>query len=252
MEIGGKTIYKSKIKLQLGDVFIAMSDGTIFAGVGRELNFGWQRDNIIDFIEACYDDSYSAKIISTLILDECNRLYGYEPGDDTTVGAIKIRERRPVNLLFGPPSDPKDVGKMMSLFFAKEGKHIVSGGTTSTLAAGYLHTTVDPTIDYIDPEIPPIAKIRGVDLATEGVITMSRVLEYAKSYLKNNEFYSDWSTKRDGASLISRILFEEATDINFYVGRAINPAPPKSKSPYHLQYQNAADRRTRCLSQKNG
>lgn len=231
MEIGGKTIYKSKIKLQLGDVFIAMSDGTIFAGVGRELNFGWQRDNIIDFIEACYDDSYSAKIISTLILDECNRLYGYEPGDDTTVGAIKIRERRPVNLLFGPPSDPKDVGKMMSLFFAKEGKHIVSGGTTSTLAAGYLHTTVDPSIDYVDPEIPPIAKIRGVDLATEGVITMSRVLEYAKSYLKDNEFYSDWSTKRDGASLISRILFEEATDINFYVGRAINPAHQNPNLP---------------------
>lgn len=211
-----------------------MSDGAIFAGVGKYMNFGWQRENIIDYIEKLYEPNYTAKVISTLILDECNRLYGNEPGDDTTVAAIKIRPRKPVSLLFGPPADPKDVNKMMALFFSKEGKHIVCGGTTSSLAAQYLGTEVIPDMDYLDPEIPPIAEIKGVDLSTEGVITMTRVLEYAKSYISDNECYYDWSTKRDGASKISRIIFEEATDINFYVGRAKNPAHQNPNLPINF------------------
>ncbi|MDE6726124.1 MAG: serine/threonine-protein phosphatase, partial [Ruminiclostridium sp.] len=50
-EMGGKTIYRSKIKLMENDVFIMMSDGCIHAGVGMALNYGWQRDNIIDYME---------------------------------------------------------------------------------------------------------------------------------------------------------------------------------------------------------
>jgi hypothetical protein len=114
---------------------------------------------------------------------------------------------------------------MMSLFFSKEGKHIVCGGTTSTLAAEFLHKVMDMGFPvYEDPEIPPTAKIEGVDLVTEGVITIHRVLEYARDYLMTNDNYSLWNGGRDGASQIARLLFEEATDINFYVGKAINPA----------------------------
>lgn len=231
MEIGGKTIYRSKIPLQENDVFLAMSDGAIYAGVGKTMNFGWQRDNIVEFMEKMYDSEYTAKTLCTLLLDECDRLYAGQPGDDTTVGALKIRRRSPVNLLIGPPSNPEDVNKMMALFFAKEGKHIVCGGTTSSLAAKYLGKPVDTVLDYLDPEIPPTAKIEGVDLVTEGVITISRVLTYAKSYLESNELYSDWSFKLDGASQISKLLFEEATDINFYVGRAVNPAHQNPNLP---------------------
>ena len=112
------------------------------------MNFGWQRDNIIEYVERLYEDSLSAKMIASLIVDECNRLYEGEPGDDTTAAAIRIRERAPVNLLFGPPADPKDCTKMMTLFFSKEGKRIVCGGTTSKIAADYLHETIETSIEY--------------------------------------------------------------------------------------------------------
>jgi hypothetical protein len=84
---------------------------------------------------------------------------------------------------------------------------------------------------YVDPEIPPIASIEGVDLVTEGVITINKVLEYAKDYLKDNARFTEWSFKKDGASLIARLLFQEATDINFYVGRAVNPAHQNPNLP---------------------
>ena len=230
--IDGKAIYKTKLKLREGDAFIAMSDGAIHAGVGQSLNFGWQREQIMEFMETVYDPAFTAKTLSAMLVNECSRLYGGEPGDDTSACTVKIRRREPMNLMIGPPADPKDVNKMMALFFSKEGKHIVCGGTTSTLAAEFLHEPLDVSMPtYIDPEIPPTATIKGVDLVTEGVITISRVLEYARDYLKDNERYTDWSYKKDGASSIARMLFEEATDINFYVGRAVNPAHQNPNLP---------------------
>lgn len=231
MQFEGKTIYSSKFKLEENDVFIAMSDGAIYAGVGMTMNFGWQRDNIVEFMEEHYDNAYTAKTLATILLDQCNTLYAGEPGDDTTVGVIKIRKRKPMNLLMGPPVDPKDVNKMMALFFSKEGKHIVCGGTTSELAAKYLGKPLEAEIDYFDPEIPPTAKIEGVDLVTEGVITMTRVLKYAQNHLAENDDYDTWSVLPDAASQIARLLFEEATDINFYVGRAVNPAHQNPNLP---------------------
>lgn len=224
MTIGGKSICRSKLSLCDGDLLIAVSDGALHAGVGRELNFGWERSNIIDFMETLADGGFTAKTLTTILLEECNRLYGGKPGDDTTVCTVRIRKREPMNLMFGPPVNHDDQQRMISLFFAKEGKHIVCGGTTSTIVAKYLNKPLRPELNYSDPDIPPTASIEGVDLVTEGVITINRVVEYAKDYLMGNEAYSQWSSKQDGASRIARLLFEEATDINLFVGRAINPA----------------------------
>ena len=247
-KINGKKIYRSKIKLKLNDIFILFSDGAIYAGVGRNYNFGWNRENIIKYIEELYKEDYSAKVISTIIIDECDRLYGMNPGDDTTVGAIKIRKRKPVNLLIGPPNNPKDLRKMLSLFFSKEGKHIVCGGTISNLVSEFLKSPLLASTDYVDHEIPPIAIIDGVDLVTEGVITINRVLLYAKNYLQNNELYYDWSVKNDGASLISKLLFQESTDINFYVGCAINPAHQNPQLPINFSIKmRLVDELADCL-----
>ena len=224
MTIGWKKIYKSVIKLQEGDIFILMSDGCPHAGIGTAYNFGWKREDIITYMEAQAPAGYTAKTLSTILVDECDRLYDHKPGDDTTACVVRIRKRVPMNLLFGPPSNRDDNDRMMSLFFSKEGKHIVCGGTTSTIAAKYLHKPLKTTLKFEASDVPPIAEIEGVDLVTEGVITVNKVLEYAQDYLQDNESYEQWAFKNDGASQISRLLFEEATDINFYVGRAINPA----------------------------
>jgi hypothetical protein len=231
MQIGDKKIFKSKIELLPGDVLVAMSDGAVYAGVGKTFNFGWQRQNIIEFLEVMYDNTYSSKMLSTILLEQCNKLYGQTPGDDTTIAAVKIRKRELINLLIGPPSNPDDLQTMMSRFFNNEGKHIVCGGTTSSLAADYLGKEIKTGLDYTDPEIPPIAEIEGIDLVTEGVITINRVLYYAKNYLEDNACYSQWGYREDAASQIAKLLFEDATDINFYVGRAINPAHQNPKLP---------------------
>ncbi len=224
MNICGKKIYQSVIKLCEDDVFISMSDGCPHAGIGLAYNFGWKREDIIAFMEANCAGGYTAKTLSTILIDEVNRLYGGKPGDDATACVVKIRRRVPMNLLFGPPRNPDDCDRMMSLFFSKEGKHIICGGTTSSIAAKYLGKPLRASLNFVRSDVPPIAEIEGVDLVTEGVITFNRVLEYAKDYLADSTRCADWSCKRDGASLIAHTLFEQATDIHFYVGRAVNPA----------------------------
>lgn len=234
LNIGGKKIYKSTIHLQEDDIFIAMSDGCPHAGIGQAYNFGWKREDIIEFMEPISLAGYTAKTLSTILIDVVGELYENEPRDDATVCTIRIRKREPMNLLIGPPSNRDDCDRMMSLFFSKEGKHIICGGTTSSIAAKYLGKKLMPSLDYIESEVPPIAKIEGVDLVTEGIITINKVLTYAKDYLAHNESYRQWCSKHDGASLICRLLFEEATDINFYVGRAINPAHQNPDLPINF------------------
>ena len=224
LHIGGKRIYKSSIRLQEDDIFIAMSDGCPHAGIGIAYNFGWKREEIMDFMASIAPAGYTAKTLSTMLVDECDKQYGHHPGDDATACVVRIRRREPMNLLFGPPRHRDDCDRMMSLFFSKEGKHIVCGGTTSSIAARYLGKPLRASLNFERSDVPPIAEIEGVDLVTEGVITINKVLEYARDALGGNELYEQWSLNKDGASRICRLLFEEATDINFFVGRAVNPA----------------------------
>ena len=248
MNIGGKKIYKSVIKLQENDIFVAMSDGGPHAGIGTGYNFGWKREDIASFMEALSQCGYTAKTLSTMLIDECDRLYGQKPGDDATACVVRIRKREPMNMLFGPPFNRDDADRMMSLFFSKEGKHIICGGTTSSIAAKFLHKPVKASLNFEASDVPPTAEIEGVDLVTEGVITVNKVLEYAKDYLGENKYYEHWSFKRDGASLICRLLFEEATDINFYVGRAVNPAHQNPDLPINFNIKmNLVEELSKCL-----
>lgn len=234
MNIGGKKIYKSVIRLQENDVFIAMSDGCPHAGIGTAYNFGWKLEDIAAYMEGLVAGEYTAKNLSTMLIEEVNRLYGNRPGDDATACVVKVRKRVPMNMLFGPPRNRDDADRMMSLFFSKEGKHIVCGGTTSSIAAKYLGKPIRASLSFEVSDIPPIAQLEGVDLVTEGVITVNKVLEYARDYLSENKMYEQWNFQKDGASQICRLLFEEATDINFYVGRAINPAHQNPDLPINF------------------
>lgn len=127
--------------------------------------------------------------------------------------------------MIGPPEHPEDDQKAVEELLDGGGKTIVCGGTTSNLVARVLDKPLIPTIEYFDPEIPPTAKIQGIDLVTEGVITIGHVLKLAKGYLENEDLSTAWTGKKDGASRIAQLLFEEATDIRFIGGTGHQPRP---------------------------
>lgn len=250
LNIDGKKVLKSVINLQEDDCMVAMSDGCPHAGIGLAFNFGWKIEDIADFMQGLTAAGYTAKTLATVLVDQCNKEYGYHPGDDATACVVKVRKREPMNILFGPPRNRDDCDRMMSLFFSKEGKHIICGGTTASIAAKYLGKPIKASLSFERGDVPPVAEIEGVDLVTEGVITVNKVIEYAKDVLDKNELYEKWRFQRDGASLICRLLFEEATDINFYVGRAVNPAHQNPDLPITFNIKmNLVEELSECLKQ---
>jgi len=221
--INEKEIYESNIKLRIGDMLILLTDGVTSAGLGRVTINGWQREEVIKFIERWYTPTMSPQRMASAISDACMDLSLDNPQDDCTVAVFKIRKRQVVNLIIGPPEKIEEDKMILKLFFSKFGKKVVCGGSTSKMVSKYLNKPIEIINTSGDEEIPAMASIEGVDLVTEGVITLSKVVELGRKYVKNTTISLDLEHKADGASLLAKMLFEEATDINFFVGKAINP-----------------------------
>ncbi|MBQ9639509.1 MAG: SpoIIE family protein phosphatase [Bacteroidales bacterium] len=224
LNILDKAVYQSDFQLGNGDMLLVMSDGTIHAGVGQMLNFGWQRPQIIDHLNRSVEPHMSARCVANLLCSACNDLYLNKPGDDTTVAAIKVREEMPVNLMVGPPVDKEQDAYYVGKFMEGPGKKIVCGGTSSQIVARVLGKPLKTSYDFPDRDIPPIGFIEGIDLTTEGVITLRRLLELSEKYLSKTDLSPKNFTRRDGASLLANILFEEASSVQFFVGQNVNKA----------------------------
>ena len=224
IEIGGKRVYRSEFALKENDIVIVMSDGTIHAGVGKILNFGWTRKQIMEHLDRTVRPGMSARAVSCLLASACNDLYLDKPGDDTTVAAIRVRRPAQVSLMVGPPVDRESDDFYVSSFLAGPGKKVVCGGTTAMIVARHLGKTLETSFDFPDKDVPPIGFIEGIDLVTEGVITMRRLLDLSYKYLSVSDLTPKTFHRSDGASLLAGILFEEATDITFYVGQSVNKA----------------------------
>ena len=224
MTVLGKTVYKTVLDLRAGDVVVVMSDGVIHAGIGQTMNLGWQRPEVMEFLDSNVKPSMSARAVACLLAGVCNDLYLGQPGDDTTVAAVKVREKLKVSLMVGPPVDKSKDDFYISRFLSGEGKKVVCGGTSSQIVARHLHTTVRASFDFPDRDVPPIGFIDGIDLTTEGVLTMRRLLELSEKYVDVHDLTPKTFTKKDGASLLAQLLFEEASDVHFYVGQSINAA----------------------------
>jgi len=224
LNILGKKVYKSELNLIPSDVILVMSDGTIHAGIGMILNLGWQRKEIMEYLDGTITSNMSARCIAGILASACNDLYLDKPGDDTTVAAVRLREELKVNIMVGPPVDKEKDDLYIGEFMKKEGRHIVCGGTSSQLVARYLGEELHTSLDFSDKDVPPIAYINGVDLVTEGVITIRKLLSLSEKYVDVKDVSPKHYEKSDGASRLAQMLFEDATEVNFFVGQSVNVA----------------------------
>jgi hypothetical protein len=235
-EINGKLIKESRFMVSPNDVIVLVSDGAIHAGVGQSLNLGWQWHHVRDYVEKIYKKDMTSKSISRLLLSACDGLYASKPGDDTTVVCIKIKSNLQINVLIGPPVDKAMDDYVINKFMLQEGKKVVCGGTTSEIVGRVTGKKVITDFNYIDRTLPPTAKIEGIDLTTEGVLTMCKAVEHAKKYMSAGSILSEPVNlnRQDGASKLTKMLMEESTEVHFIVGRAINPAHQNPDFPLDL------------------
>lgn len=224
-EISGRKILEYRFQVQPDDCFVLMSDGTIYAGVGELLNFGWTWESMAEYTLKCVRETKSAARIASMLSQACDDLYQQRPGDDTTVAVARVIERHIVNIFTGPPEKKEDDIRLMKEFMAADGKKIVCGGTSSQIAARYLNKEMTNNNDGTK-DVPPTANIRGLDLVTEGVLTMSHTFKLLRRFDEGDidaDFFEALDADNGGAKL-ARILLEECTELNLFVGKANNQA----------------------------
>ena len=235
-EIEGKTIQECRFDTKLNDCFVLMSDGVIHAGVGQLLNFGWTWQSMADYTVKSMKTTRSASRLAAILSKACDDLYEGQPGDDTTVAVTRVIERKTVSLFTGPPKTKEDDERCMKEFFAQEGKKAVSGGTSANIVARYLNKPIKTSLSYNDPEVPPTAKIEGMDLVTEGVLTLNRTLNLLKTYVEEDideNFFIELD-RDNGGSQLARMIIEDCTDFNLFVGKAMNEAHQNPNLPFDL------------------
>ncbi len=221
----GKKIREYRFNVQIGDSFVLMSDGVVWAGTGEIMNYNWTWDEMAEYSLNCANQTRSASRMAAMLSDMCNELYGKHPGDDTTVAVMKIEERQMVNIFTGPPKNKEDDEYVVDSFMKAPGTKIVAGGTSSDIVARVLGREIT-TNDDGTGTIPPTSNIAGLDMVLEGVVTLSRVLTLLKQYARGDltvEFFFELDAD-NGASKLARLLIEECTDIHMFVGTAINNA----------------------------
>lgn len=179
--IEGKKIRESHLHTKDGDFLISMSDGLIHSGIGGVLNLGWKWDNVAKYVEKVSEDAQDASSLAEWLVSVSHQLYAGRPGDDVSVAVLKVRQPRTATVLVGPPQRREDDPVVAGLLLAETGKRIVCGGTTSMLIARELGRELKVSLERLDPKIPPGGRIQGLDLVTEGIITISQALKYLKS-----------------------------------------------------------------------
>lgn len=224
LTVGDKEIYESRVPLEEGDMIVLMTDGVTSAGLGKRLPGGWGADDVSAFLERWYAPDLSAQGMAAALTRAAYTLSQECCDDDTTAIAVKLRRRQAVNVMLGPPRDRADDEKILRLFFSLKGRHVVCGGTTAHAVSKFLDKPIRVLDETGSEDTPPAASIQGVDLVTEGVITLGRVTELAEAYLKDTSLSLEIRDRNDAAALLAKMLFEEATDITVFFGQAVNSA----------------------------
>jgi len=217
--IRDRDIFVSEGRLERGDFVCLLSDGILHAGLGVKMNFGWGWDNVAQHVEQRLQEQPScAWEVTHNVLAETYSLYGGQPGDDASIVGILAREQNRLTILTGPPLECASETAIVDRFLRSEGHKVICGGTTGNIVARHLDTEVEVEIQTMTSEVPPVGQLAGVDLLTEGIITMSKMLEL----LQDCDFDpAALPSGRNAAVLLAREILT-ADIIHFIVGQSIN------------------------------
>lgn len=224
-----KTIHESVLSLEAGDWVVFVSDGVLNAGIGGVYPLGWGWEQASRFLEGHAHRDLSAEDLAEKIAEAVGELYAGNPGDDVSVVVIKVRRKIVVTVLTGPPQDRMRDSELIAGFLKRAGKLAVCGGTTAKIVANRLGQPLDVDLSTMTPEVPPMARLKGIDLVCEGILTLMKTSELLGSGADRKMV----KFRTDGAASLLRLLLE-ADHVHFLVGQAVNPAHQNPELPHQL------------------
>ncbi|HMK56308.1 MAG TPA: SpoIIE family protein phosphatase [Dissulfurispiraceae bacterium] len=232
-----RRIQYSEIEMQLGDRIVFFSDGVSQAGMGkRDSPIGWG-SGVTAHIEQCLrvNREMSAGAMARSIVKRAMQMDGKGALDDITCGVVYLRRPRQLLVVTGPPfSNDADQG-LAGLVDAFPGRTVVCGGTTADIIARELDREIETDIRLSFPGVPPAARMDGVDLITEGTLTLGRIAAMIESELP-------FQYSRDPASMLLELLLDSDV-IYFVVGTRMNEAHQAPNMPVEMDLRRNIVRR---------
>jgi len=229
------------------DRIIFCSDGVAQSGMGSEaFPFGWERDNVATYAANLItgDSSISASALAGKIVTMAHKNDAYKARDDISCAIIYFREPRKLLICTGPPFEKEKDKELAAKVRDYEGKVILCGGTTADIIARELNRNIVDELIFEDPELPPESFLEGIDLVTEGILTLQKVNEILKTF--NNSV----RLGKGPADKIVRMLME-SDEIHFIIGTRINVAHQDPNLPVELEIRRTVVKRiARLLEEK--
>lgn len=237
----------SEFDVQIGDRILYFSDGVSQAGMGqRDFPMGWGRESVVDQVQKWlnWHKTISSRQLAMKTVVRARQIDEYEPKDDITCGVMYLRHPRALIVATGPPfSETKDT-ELAQTVDSFNGRRVLCGGTTASIIARELNRDVEMDLGNIDPEIPPPSQMEGIDLVTEGTITLSKVAEILEKGQNPD------SMRPNAATALASILLDSDT-IFFLVGTRVNEAHQDPNLPVELDIRrNIIKKITTLLEEK--
>ena len=238
----------AQFQARLGDRIVFFSDGVSQAGMGEfRTPLGWGNRNVEKFVQETVsgDRGISASALARKITSKAQEIDCIGARDDITCGVMYFRNPRRLLVLTGPPFSRDKDPELARLVNTFDGRKVVCGGTTANILGRLLNRDITMDLDFFDPEIPPISRMKGVDLITEGTITLGRVASVLEDGL-NPDTLAPNAVRR----MVSLLL--DSDIVQFVVGTRINEAHQDPSIPAELDLRrNIIKRIARQLEQKH-
>lgn len=214
--VGREVVGESHFFLEKDRRLFLVSDGVTQAGMGKTLPLGWTEEGLVKFINKCFQLDYGEDTLGSRILEQTRTLDGQTFHDDATVVSLSARPGNIVNIFSGPPADKAVDTPTVRRFLGSEGIKAVCGSTTASIVAR--HLGIGLKVEAARPGFlePPSYRLQGVDLVTEGAITLNQVFNLLDGNIE--------ATGDPSGVMTLYSLLKFADRVNFTIGRAENPA----------------------------
>ena len=170
------------------------------------------------------------------------------------MAVVRIRRAQFVSILTGPPADRQKDEQIVHDFMESEGKKVIAGGSSSNMVARILKKEIVTHVNYADPLVPPTASMEGMDLVTEGALTLSSVLKLLQKFERSefDEAFFDELDRDNGASKMAKLLLEECTNLKLFVGTASNEAYQNPDISFEISVRKNLVEQIRTVMEKLG
>ena len=207
---------------------------------------GWGQSRVTDFLQRLIstENEISSHELSRRLVAEALANDGRAAKDDITCGAIYYRRPRRLLVITGPPFSKERDGELAELVQTFDGRKVICGGTTAGIVSRLLGRPVMMDLKNFDPEIPPPAVMEGVDLVTEGTVTLAKVAEILE---RGNP--SEPARKNPAYDLVALML--QSDIVEFMVGTRINEAHQDPNVPVELDLRRNIIRKIAALLETN-